>query len=236
MMYSMVTHIARVWINRVRLPILLVVSWTEKMNISLSPSAPENLVSRDGFGSPVPRQPAHLHTQAGSGAYLRDSSRVPQRRPFIYLQPPYAIGSIPSMLGRAIAYRWRSVRRHGDSKPQDSSERVLPGQVTMDQLIFASLSHTNIGMKWACWKYRRWCTILFLFCFWTLVWCPCMAINLSVQYNGGHLPDIILLTQCYLHRGTRLNAMKRFSLYSLWSHLKVLTFFPPNWGMLRRSS
>ena len=23
---------------------------------------PENLVSRDGFGSPVPRQPAHLHT------------------------------------------------------------------------------------------------------------------------------------------------------------------------------
>ena len=28
--------------------------------------APENLVSRDGFGSPVPRQPAHLHIQAES--------------------------------------------------------------------------------------------------------------------------------------------------------------------------
>ena len=28
----------------------------------LSPFAPENLVSRDGFGSPVPRQPSHLHT------------------------------------------------------------------------------------------------------------------------------------------------------------------------------
>ena len=53
------------------------------MNYSLSPFAPENLVSRDGFGSPVPRQPAHLHTQAESGAYLRDSSRVPRRRPFI---------------------------------------------------------------------------------------------------------------------------------------------------------
>ena len=26
------------------------------------PFAPENLVSRDGFGSPVLRQPAHLHT------------------------------------------------------------------------------------------------------------------------------------------------------------------------------
>ena len=58
------------------------------MNISLSAFAPENLVSRDGFGSPVPRQPAHLHTQAESGAYLRDSSRVLRRRPFIYLKPP----------------------------------------------------------------------------------------------------------------------------------------------------
>ena len=34
------------------------------------PVAPENLVSRDGFGSPVPQQPAHLHTRAESGAYL----------------------------------------------------------------------------------------------------------------------------------------------------------------------
>ena len=30
---------------------------------------------------------------------------------------------------------------------------------------------------------------------------------LSVQYNGGLLPDIVLLTQCYYHRETRLNAM-----------------------------
>ena len=37
--------------------------------ISLSPFAPENLVSRDGLGSPVPRQPARLHTQAESGAH-----------------------------------------------------------------------------------------------------------------------------------------------------------------------
>ena len=42
----------------------------ETMNISLSAFVPENLVSRDGFGSPVPRQPAHLHTQAESGAYI----------------------------------------------------------------------------------------------------------------------------------------------------------------------
>ena len=49
------------------------------MNIPLSPCVPENLVSRDGFSRPVPRQPAHLHTQAESGAYLRDCSRVPRR-------------------------------------------------------------------------------------------------------------------------------------------------------------
>ena len=42
-------------------------------------------------------------------------------------------------------------------------------------------------------------------------WCPCMAINVNVQYCGGFLPDIILWTQCYLHYwGTCLNAMKRF--------------------------
>ena len=29
------------------------------MNISLSPLAPENLISRDGFGTPVPRQSAN---------------------------------------------------------------------------------------------------------------------------------------------------------------------------------
>ena len=113
-------------------------------NIPLSPCVPENLVSRDGFSRPVPRQPAHSHTQAESGAYLRDSSRVSRRRPF--MKPPYAIGSVPSLSGHAIAYRWRSlprVRRHRASKPQGSSERVLPWQITMDQLIFASLSHTH---------------------------------------------------------------------------------------------
>ena len=36
-----------------------------------------------------------------------------------------------------------------------------------------------------------------------------MVINISVQqYNGGFLPDIIiLLTQGYYHWGTRLNTM-----------------------------
>ena len=29
----------------------------------------------------------------------------------------------------------------------------------------------------------------------SFAWCPCMAINVIVQYNGGSLPDILLLTQ-----------------------------------------
>ena len=38
-------------------------------------------------------------------------------------------------------------------------------------------------------------------------WWLCMVINISVQYNGGLLPDIILLTQGYYQWGTRLNTM-----------------------------
>ena len=35
-----------------------------------------------------------------------------------------------------------------------------------------------------------------------------IEIYISVQYNGGLLPDIsILLTQDYYHRGTRLHTM-----------------------------
>ena len=37
-----------------------------------------------------------------------------------------------------------------------------------------------------------------------------MVINVSVEYIDGFLPDIILLTQCYYHRGTHFNAIKRF--------------------------
>ena len=151
-----ITYYSRVWINRVRLSILLVVSLTRKMNIPLSPYVPENLVSRDGFSRPVPRQPAHLHTQAGAGAYLRDSSRVPRGRPF--MKPPYDIGSVLNLSGHANAYRWRSlprVRRHRASKPQGSVERVLPWQVTIDQLVCAYFHH--IGKKSA-----LYCTLLYL--------------------------------------------------------------------------
>ena len=66
-----------------------------------------------------------------------------------------------------------------------------------------------------------------------------MAIKLSVQYDGGLLPDTIMLTHCYYHRGTRLNAsMERF--LSLQPFMipptKRFDIFPPDCGMLGRST
>ena len=56
---------------------------------------------------------------------------------------------------------------------------------------------------------QRVCIFFFFF-----LW-PDMTINVSVQYNDGLLPDIILLTQCYYHRGTHLNAMNEFCICTL---------------------
>ena len=56
------------------------------------------------------------------------------------------MGSVPSLSGHAIAYRLHSlsrVHRYRASKPQGSSERVLPWQVAMGQLICASLSYAH---------------------------------------------------------------------------------------------
>ena len=148
------------------------------MIIPLSPCVPENLVSRDGLSRPVPRQPAHLYTQVESGAYLQDSSRVPRRRPF--MKPPYAIGPIPSLLGHAVGYGGRSlprVRRHSASTPQGSSERVLPWQVTMDQLIFASISHTHY-------------------------WYEVSMLKAPAVYNVGEKPTVILYICINRHTGT----------------------------------
>ena len=64
-------------------------SWSAehgKCIFSLVPFAPENLVSRDGFGRLLQRQPGHSpHLDCKSGAYSRDSSRFPWRRASIHL-------------------------------------------------------------------------------------------------------------------------------------------------------
>ena len=104
------------------------------MHISLSSFAPESLVSRDGFGSsPVPRQRAHLHTQAESGAYLRDSSRAPRRHTFIYLNR-HTIGS-QSRVNRVMQLRGDGVHcRESAGTGPVNSKRVLRWQVTMGSI------------------------------------------------------------------------------------------------------
>ena len=149
----MVITYSRVWINRVRLPILLVVSLTGKMNIPLSPCVPENLVSRDGFSRPVPRQPAHLHTQAESGAYLRDSSRVPRRRPLFIINC-----HTPS--GQSRVYRVTQMRTDGVHCRESAGTGPVNLKVVPNECCLGRSPWTNqyaplfpaptIGMEWAC--------------------------------------------------------------------------------------
>ena len=119
---------------------------TGKMFFPLSLFAPENLFSRDGLDNPVPRQPAHLHTQAESGAYLWNS-RVPRRRPFVYLKRPNVIGSVPSLSGHhAIAYRWRSLPR----VPKVVPDGCCLGRSPWSNQYAPLFPRPPIGMKWAC--------------------------------------------------------------------------------------
>ena len=41
-----------------------------------------------------------------------------------------------------------------------------------------------------------------------------IAINVSLQHNGGFLPDILQFTLSYSHRGTRLNLMRSCDIFS----------------------
>ena len=94
------------------------------MNISLPPFAPESLVSRAGFDRPIPRQPAHLHAQSESGAFLRDSSRVSRRRPFIYLNRQTPSGQsrvIRSRICVPMAFTAEIPPAQGQNSPRGSS-------------------------------------------------------------------------------------------------------------------
>ena len=119
---------------------------------SLSPSAPENSVSRDGFSSPVPRQPAHLHTQAESGAYLRDISRFPRRRPCIYLNRH-------TKSGQSRVYGVTQLRTDGVHSRESASAGPVNLKVVPNECCLGRSPWTNYysplvptptnGMKWA---------------------------------------------------------------------------------------
>ena len=56
-------------------------------------------------------------------------------------------------------------------------------------------------------------SVLFLL----FVWCPCIAINVSVQYNGGLLPDILLLNPFQYHvEALSLQPMKQYIITTMF--------------------
>ena len=67
-----------------RLSILLVVNSTGKKKKSLSPFAPENLISWNGFGHPVPRQACSFSTPRLKLVLTRGVSSDFRGGPFIY--------------------------------------------------------------------------------------------------------------------------------------------------------
>ena len=84
----------------------------------------------------------------------------------------------------------------------------LPGILLLTQApIFVLLWFDDTNIVYYYYYYHTLVTIL-LHCLLFRYVDGHVAINLSVQlYNSGLLPDILLLTRGYNHRGTRLNAM-----------------------------
>ena len=61
------------------------------------------------------------------------------------MKPPYAIGSVPSLSGHAVAYRCGvNCRESAGTGPVNLNfEQMLRWQVTMDRLICSGLSHSH---------------------------------------------------------------------------------------------
>ena len=136
-MYVWSSHVAIVWINRVRLPILLVVSQTGKKVFpqAVPLRAWEFCLARRVWQY---RSASACSSPCSGWILCLVTGSLPSSAvASIYLfKLSYVIGLVPSLSGHAIAYRWRllpRVRRHRANKPQGSSKRVLPWQVTMNQ-------------------------------------------------------------------------------------------------------
>ena len=128
-------------------------SLTGKINTFLSPFAPENLVSRDGFGGPVPRQPAHSPHSGGIWCLLAG------------FLPNSAVASIylyrhtPSSQSRV--YRVTQLRTDGvHCRESAGTGPVVLKVVTVTGAAFAghhglmnvrlSFPIPTIGIEWAC--------------------------------------------------------------------------------------
>ena len=120
-------------------------------NIPLSAFVPENLVSRDGFGSSVPRQPAHLHTQAEIWCLL--TRFLPSSAAASIYKPPYAIG--PSQVYRVTQLRTDGVHCRESAGTGPVNLKVVPNECCLSRSLWTNqytplFPTPTIGMKWAC--------------------------------------------------------------------------------------
>ena len=81
-----------------------------------------------------------LHTQAESGAYSRDCSRCPRRRPYIFTTTHHRVsqGFIGSRNCVPIAFPAESLLAQGQYSPQGSSSNGCRLCITMDQLLLCA--------------------------------------------------------------------------------------------------
>ena len=139
------------------------------MNIPMSPCVPENLVSRDGFSRPVPRHSAHLHTQAESGAYLRDHGVQTGSPMEITLGQQYNVGEKPTV----ILYTY--INRHAGTpgKTVKTKQRQCSTPSHMVVIIYYYIGY----------KYKA----------------TPMVVTLGQQYKVGEKPTVILYTYINHH-------------------------------------
>ena len=125
--------------------------------------------------------------------------------------PPHTIGSVPSLSGHAIAYRWRSlprVRWHRASSPQGSSSNRCCLWITMGQLVCTPLfCHTPNWYKVSIVKlsevYHNISTAVLLYCC-TVLWtrfppptCACTSAKSQVYTVQYHLLFVKILSRLY---------------------------------------
>ena len=125
------------------------------MKTFLSPLAPENLVSRDGFGRPVPRHPARFSTLRLN--LVLAHGIPPDPRGDVHLSiPPTAIGPVPIRVYRVTQMRTDGVYCRESVGTGPVVLKVVP--VTSAALaghlgpinVRVSFLTPTIGLKWAC--------------------------------------------------------------------------------------
>ena len=116
------------------------------MFYSLSPFAPENLVSRHRFGRPVPASACPLSTLRLNLELTRGIHPAFRHGAHFFIRSTNIGSSVSSLSGHVFTYRWRSparVDRHRVSSP-----RVLPFPASSWTIFLCASLFPHVGMYW----------------------------------------------------------------------------------------